>query len=190
MMRRSKLSFKPRLEVLEDHLCPSGSGGSVPPGTIYYTDYKPLQGPAGWYDSFNGNDSMKADGTNKTALPNFPSSGEPSRLLHPDRWVLDLETVPGSYPNGLQRAEVFGTRLSDGFKLQLTNNPSVEPIWSRRWAFNDSFLSFDAVTWTPGTTGGDTTFTASSGQQWQGDAGIFRAAVTWTSGSPTAIAPT
>ena len=189
MMRQRTPSFKPCLEALGDRLCPSGGSGTVPSGTIFYSDYKPLQGPAGWYDSFNNSDSMKADGTAKTVLANFPQYGEPSHLLHGARWILDGEPVAGAYPNGLPRVELFATRLSDGVKVQLTNDPNVQPNFTGlRWAFNDSFVSFPAVTWTAVSTGGN--FTDSSSQQWLVDAGIFKANVNWTTGSPVAATPT
>jgi|GEM_PF-3578811 len=194
MIRKRRPSFKPSLEALEDRCCPSGGGGSgiVPPGAIYYSDFKPvLDAQIGvWYDSFSNNDSMKADGTAKTVLANFPEYGEPSHLLHGARWILDDEPVAGAYyPNGLQRVELFATRLSDGVKVQLTNDPNVQSNFTGlRWAFDDRFVSFPAVTWTPVSTGGN--FTDSSSQHWLVDAGIFKANVNWTTGSPVAAMPT
>src|SRR5437660_5882170 len=176
MMRKRTSTRKPCLEILEDRLCPS----TVPPGTIFYSDFKPiLLAQFGiWYDYFNNHDSMKADGTAKTVLANFPEYGEPSHLLHGARWILDGEPVPGAYPNGLPRMELFATRLSDGVKVQLTNDPNVQPNFTGlRWAFDDGFVSFPAVTWTAVSTGGN--FTDSTSQQWLVDAGIFKANVNW-----------
>ena len=186
MIRKRTSSFKPRLEALEVRYCLAGGGGTgvVPPGTIDYADYKIVSTPFGNIDQFSATWSMKADGSAKTALPNFSQFGEPSRQLHPDRWVLDDEYVTGTYPNGYQRTELFATRLSDGVKVQLTNDPSVQPYFAgQRWAFDDSFASFAAVTWTPVASGGN--FTNAAGQ-WLVAAGIFRDPVSWSSGSPVA----
>src|ERR1051325_3445527 len=84
-----------------------GGGGSTPAGTIYYSDYALLQNPfVGWYESFVGSYSMKADGTNKLLKPNFPIGGEPSRQVPGSRWTmvseLSADTTP-YYPNGFQR---------------------------------------------------------------------------------------
>ncbi len=69
-------------------------------------------------------------------------------------------------------------------KVQLTNDASVQPSFAgQRWAFDDSFASFAAVTWTPVTSGGN--FTNATGQ-WLVAAGIFRDPVSWSSGSPVA----
>ncbi len=93
MISKRTSNFKPRLEALDDRYCPSGGGGAgaVPPGTIDYADYKIVSTPFGNIDQFSATWSMKADGSTKTALPNFSQFGEPSRQLHPDRWILDDE---------------------------------------------------------------------------------------------------
>ena len=187
MIRKRTSSFKPRLEALEVRYCLAGGGGTgvVPPGTIDYADYKIVSTPFGNIDQFSATWSMKADGSAKTALPNFSQFGEPSRQLHPDRWILDDEYVTGTYPNGYQRTELFATRLTDGAKVQLTNDPSVQPYFvGQRWAFDDSFVSFTAVTWTSVASGGN--FTNAAGGQWLVAAGIFRDPVSWSSGSPVA----
>jgi hypothetical protein len=151
------------------------SGGAVPPGTIYYS----TNSTTGW--------KMNGDGSNKQ-----PSAvGLPSRQLHGARWFLEVKVVAGApYPSGRAGGpwELFATR-EDGLQMvQLTNDPALQiHKQSVAWAFDDSFVSFSALKWTPVSSGGN--FTDSGGQEWLMEAAIYRAALDWTGGAPAAATP-
>jgi hypothetical protein len=114
-------------------------GGAVPPGTIYFT-WSGLT----W--------TMDGSGGNKTSLP-AGVSGEPSRLLHGgQRWFLTLQNVPGTYPDGGQRKDLFAIRGDGGSVVQLTNQADLEPspFGTPRWTFTDSKVSWIAGRWVGG----------------------------------------
>ncbi len=91
-------------------------GGTKPTGTIYFS-----------YGI--GMSKMNADGTGKTALP-AGVVGHPSRLLRAGkRWFLRIVTIAGeTYPNGNQRRELFAFPDDGGASVQLTNDPSLQPL--------------------------------------------------------------
>src|SRR5213593_2014127 len=120
-------------------------GGTVPPGTIYFT-WSGLT----W--------TMDGSGGNKTALP-AGVSGEPSRLLHGgQRWFLQFTAVAGTYPDGGQRHELFAIRGDGLLSVQLTDQADLEPFGNPganpdsrfpagRWTFSDSKVSWIAARW-------------------------------------------
>jgi WD40-like Beta Propeller Repeat len=99
-----------------------GGGSSVPAGTIYF-------GSTGHLNSMN------ADGSGKTALPDGVW-GEPSQLLHGGkRWFLRSLAIPGEfYPNGTQRLETFALPDDGGAPIQLTDDPTLQQLFGTRWA--------------------------------------------------------
>lgn len=169
---------------------PSG-GGSVPPGRIYFAVHDILESPFGAYELFSGHWSMKADGADKRQEPAMPYRAEPSRQLHGGRWFLSSAEVVGgtSFPNGQPQRELHATRDDGLGPVQLTNDPAVQVDYGYgiRWAFDDSFISFAAVTWTPVASGGN--YTDAASQEWLVGAAIFRAALDWTGGVPVAASP-
>ena len=171
---------------------PPGRGGtSVPLGRIFYSRSALVTTTYGPSYVFDGNWSMRADGSNKLAEPNMGRNGEPSIKLHgTQRWFLNNSEIAGgaTFPNGNPQRELFATS-DTGMSIRLTNDLSIQVDYGRgmRWACNDSFISFAAVTWTKVTTGGN--FTDVYGQQWQVGAALFRANVDWTSGVPVAGNP-
>jgi hypothetical protein len=161
----------------------------VPPGTIYFADSTMVDFNNNQYPSFAAVQSMKGDGSGKAVVSSeFP--GDPSRLLHGGRWLLGTQSVPGTYPNGLGRREIFATPLGGGAKVQLTDNPDVQPSYQAFWSADDSFISFSAVTWTGVTSGGNYTHPGTGGQ-WLADAKVFRVDLSWgtepTESTPTAV---
>jgi hypothetical protein len=108
-----------------------GGGAAVPAGTLYYSVYLG--------EGISQTCVMKADGTQKTAIP-IGHAGSPSRLIHGgQRWFLKKQQLPGQLNlAGWTRAEVFAVR-EDGASIQLTDDPAVT-------------ISLD---WTPVETAGD-----------------------------------
>lgn len=158
---------------------PSGGGGPVPPGTIYYDTYT-----AEWFSHYVGSWKMNGDGSSKQ-----PSArGVPSRQLHGSRWFLEVKNVAGAaYPTLAGPWELFATR-EDGLQVQLTNDPALQiDKQCIAWAFDDSFVSFSAIKWTPVSSGGN--YTDYSGQEWLMEAAVYKASVDWTGGSPAAATP-
>jgi hypothetical protein len=166
------------IEPLENRLLLAAT--PVSDGSIYYVDSKIVKTSFGTFPSYNGIWSMKGDGSAKTLVTQGHSE-DLSRLLHGKRWGLGLEVVAGVYPNGHSRQELFAFEIDGPQKVQLTDDPFVQPFHSN-WSMDDSFVSFSAVTWTPGP-GGDDIY-ESGGQTWSVDAGIFRAQVNWGGGLP------
>jgi hypothetical protein len=151
-----------------------GGGGPVPPGTIYYA-------------SAGGTWSMKGDGTGKQAIAGVGEGAVPSRQLHGGRWFLEVKFVSGTYPQGWGRQELFATR-EDGLTTQLTDDPALQPNnRPAAWAFDDSFVSFAALSWTPVASGGN--FTDLFGQEWLREAAIYTAALDWSGSAPVAGTP-
>jgi dipeptidyl aminopeptidase/acylaminoacyl peptidase len=163
-----------------------GGGGSVPPGRIYYSQSQVMDTPWGPFFGFVGYSSMLADGSNKTAVPEYPWGGEPNRDRSANgSWILSVEAVSGSYPNGVGREELFATLEGTNVKLQLTDDPAVQPeVFNIRWAHDDSFISFAAITWTEVASGGN--YTDGSGRHWQAAAVVFVAVIDWSLGVPAA----
>lgn len=170
------------------------SSGSVPGGTIYYADYVMVDFNNNQYPSFTGVYSMKGDGSAKT-LVSTESLSDTTHLLHNgERWSLGIDSVPGvagTGPNGAGGGEVFATRLSDGYKVQLTDNPNVQPSYQVFWSDDDSFISYSAVTWTQVTSADSYNHVDSAGNYWLADAAVFRANIAWGSepaaGTPAAV---
>jgi len=102
----------------------------IPPGTIYFNTVATRQ-----------NYQMKGDGSAKTLL-GVPYSGNyPGRLLHGGhRWFLKSQTVPGTYPNGADRTEIFVIRDDNAMSVQLTDEPT-ENLFSMTWAPDESVTS-------------------------------------------------
>src|SRR5688572_3943049 len=180
-------SRRASIEPLENRTL-LAAAAPVAPGTIYYADYQMVDFNNNQFPSFAAVYSMKGDGSAKSPVStDFP--GDPSRLLHGGRWMLDTKSVPGTYPNGLGRREIFATPLGGaGTSIQLTNNPNVQPSYQTFWSANDSFISFSAVTWTPVAEGGN--YTDGTGNQWLADAEVLRAGLSWSTSVPTAVTPT
>jgi hypothetical protein len=172
-----------------------GGGGAVPAGRIYFqvNSIVSNSGPGpDTLEEFSGNWSMLADGSNKTLVPNYPYAGEPNRnRSNNGNWLLSVEAVAGTYPNGRSRQELFATfetsDPSNPLKIPLTNDPYVMPWSAIRWAHDDSFVSFAAVTWTAVASGGN--FTDDAGQQWLAEADVLVAPVGWSTGLPDAEIP-
>lgn len=104
-----------------------GSGGPVPPGTIYF-----LQEGSAW--------SMKGDGSSKA-----PSvAGQPTYQQHDgSRWFLQYEWGPGDWDGDWGQWFIVS---ETGASIQLTNEPDlhfngVPPAWAR----DDSFFSYCGV---------------------------------------------
>lgn len=126
---------------------PGSGGGSVPPGTLYYTDA-------------NGDIyGIQADGSGKSlALPRSVTNFErlqPSNRLYGGghRWWLALRDIPGVFnPFGNSERELFAYRLDplapDGVRrVQLTNfGTEIWPNYLAQWSNDgqDSFVSFMA----------------------------------------------
>lgn len=192
MIRNRRTNFKPHLEALEERWCPAkpGPGAIEPTSTIHYSQFQIVEGgPAGTYENFQGYASMQGNGSNKLASPHYKWGGEPSRQMHGTRWIVAAEDIGGMYPSGTQRRELFATREDTGAKVQLTSDANIQMTNASnlRWAFDDSFISFAAVTWTPVTSGGN--YTDATGAPWVVDAKVFRANISWSSGSPVAATP-
>jgi len=168
-----------------------GGGGSVPAGRIYFQVNSILTNSLFTFEEFSGNWSMLADGSNKTLVPNHSFGGEPNRNRQANgSWILSADAVSGAYPNGVPRRELYATHEASGVKVPLTDDPAVQHFTitaSQRWAHDDSFISFAAVTWTAVTFGGN--FTDDSGQQWLAEAAVFVAVVDWTTGVPDVAVP-
>jgi hypothetical protein len=172
-----------------------GGGGSVPDGRIYFQVYEFEATPFGTIQVFSGNWSMKADGSLKTFVPNYPRFGEPNRNRSVNgAWILSAEEVDGTYPNGLPRRELFAVEEfsadpDNPVKIPLTNDLAVmmQQNATIRWAHDDSFISFAAVTWTAVASGGN--FTDDFGQRWLAEADVFVACVDWSTGLPEAGVP-
>ncbi len=128
------------IEQLENRLLLAAPPAPAPisPGTIYYVD-KIKNETFSHVDSYNGLWSMKGDGSAKT-LVTPALSGDLSRLLHGKRWGLRSELLDGTYPNGRPRRELFAYEIDGPQKVQLTNDPSVQPF-SSNWSMDDSFIS-------------------------------------------------
>jgi hypothetical protein len=115
-------------------------GGDTGGGTIYFNE---VNEAANAYEFRQ----MNSDGSGKTTLP-IPA-GEPSHTLHGGhRWFLRVEPVPGSFPDGRQREEIFAYR-DDGALLQLTNDPDVEGFFNFNilWQPGDDAISWVAQRW-------------------------------------------
>jgi hypothetical protein len=175
------------IEQLENRLLLAAPPAPAPisPGTIYYLD-KIKSTTHSHVDSYNGLWSMKGDGSAKT-LVTPGHTQDLSRLLHGKRWGLGTQPVEGTYPNGRPRQELFAFEIDGPQKVQLTDDPFVQPFYSN-WSMDDSFVSFSAVTWKQDGQG-DETYTATDGEQWDLDAGIFRAPVIWAGRVPDAGSP-
>lgn len=166
-----------------------GGGGSVPPGHIYYGRYQLVEefGYQRW--DLVGYYNMLGDGSGKTAVPNFPDLWDVEPNRNPsinDSWVFSVGGVAESQqPNGQPARALFATHEATGLQVPLIDDPTVIPRWDAiRWAHDDSFISFSAVTWTAVASEGN--YTDSSGQQWLAEAAVFIAAVDWSSGAPAA----
>jgi dipeptidyl aminopeptidase/acylaminoacyl peptidase len=183
--RRCSPARRSIVEPLEHRLL-LAAAAPVSPGTVYYRDYNIVETSFGTFDSYNGVWSMKGDGSAKTRVPAPSHTQDPSRLLHGERWGLGVQVVPGNtYPNGHPRQELFAFELGGQERqVQLTNDPSVQPGFSS-WSIDDSFVSYSAVTWKQDGNG-DEIYQAADGQQWDVDAGVFRAPVSWAGGLPDA----
>jgi hypothetical protein len=130
-----------------------GGGGTVPAGTIYF-----VQPNGGWL--------MNSDGSGKVET----AAGEPSFQIHAgSRWFLESRPTERIDANGTPHVELFAVD-EEGFSVQLTDDPIVEPYDRPRWAKNDSFLSF-------------------TGNPPQETLGLYVAEVDWTFGVPLVGTP-
>jgi hypothetical protein len=92
--------------------------------------------------------TMGSDGADKTLLV---VAGEPSRLLHGGfRWFLQRRPVPGTYPNGAGRNEIFAVRGdgNEAFTRQLTDSPVVDAYHG-----GQPLTLTGTATWLPGDVG-------------------------------------
>lgn len=137
-----KRSFGLLLTTLALGLLSSAAQAATGGGRIYYS----LSGPI--Y-------TMNSDGSGKAPLP-AGVSGEPSRALHPDggavphRWLLVARV-----PSGGTQGELFAVRDDGATTVQLSNDPNnpssnnpgiaAEAGGPARWAFGDSFISYNGV---------------------------------------------
>lgn len=117
-----------------------GGSGPVPPGNIYYSVY--LSGGQQAY-------SMKADGTQKTALG--INTGSPSGLLHgAARWFLQIRVLSGQTNlSGSTRSEVFAVREDGTGSVQLTDDPSlgISLDWTPVETTSDALVAGVARRW-------------------------------------------
>ena len=140
---------------------PSGGGGTVPPGTIFFK----VDGASLW--------SMQGDGGAKTQLTAGQSQGftdRASRLLHGGkRWFLRSEVLPGEAGvGGGPRRDLFAVRQDGALSVRLTSDATVDyfahPTWD--WCPNETAngvtIAGTARRWT-GTSTGDTVLAGSAG---------------------------
>lgn len=135
-------------------------GGTVPGGTIHF-----LQMQGGVRTDWK----MKGDGGSKA-----PSAeGTPTYSLHGGaRWFLVRRETGLADPDGSPHLELFAA-TEDGRKIQLTDDPLVEPpYYEQPWGKDDSFFSF-----------------VGSPTDASGAHALYRVAVDWSSGSPVAGTP-
>ncbi len=112
---------------------PSGGGGAVPAGTIYY-----VLGSPSVDASARG---MNPDGTNKTQFANR-TRGTASRLTHGGkRWFLHHERLTAEPTNWAPagRVEIFAVREDGAVRVRLTNDPAMDYFHgSFDWAPDES----------------------------------------------------
>jgi hypothetical protein len=124
---------------------PGGGGSTAPAGTIYY--FSPPWGGDGM------DYSMKADGTQKTAL-GISGTVYPSGLMHGGkRWFLQYREVPGEHiVPGFVRWELFAVREDGTGAVQLTDDAAM----------------MSGLRWTPAENGSEAVI-AGSGERWNAD---------------------
>jgi len=90
-----------------------GGGGPTPTGEVYFR-------------SAGGAGVMNADGSGKVAV----ADGEPSQVVHNGfRWHLQLQPISGQFfANGDPREEIFAVREDGAVAVQLTSDPTVQPL--------------------------------------------------------------
>lgn len=117
-----------------------GGGGSTATGEIYFRS----AGLAG---------VMNADGSGKTPAV----AGEPTHGVHYGfRWHLQLLPIAGEFfPNGDPREEIFAVRGDGAAAVQLTSDPTIQPLtpselrpnlnWSVDQGVADGKISFNGL---------------------------------------------
>jgi hypothetical protein len=126
---------------------PGGGGGGddpTPTGTIYYT-YNDGTGKALW--------KMDADGKPKAEVCTFSSTMQSmSRKAHGGNfWFLGFKVISGeSYPDGIQRQEVYAIRDDNSKEVQLTFDSTLASSYDSDvpvWGVNDGYISWIAKRW-------------------------------------------
>ncbi len=128
---------------------PPNGPPETPPasGTIFFT-YN------GWICT------IKGDGTQMTYLTELaPGVGRLSNIKHGGHyWFIDFEPVDGTYPDGIQRQEMYAVRDDNTMTIQLTDDATLATsVYSYRptWGPDDSFISWTAKEWAHGESGWD-----------------------------------
>jgi hypothetical protein len=131
---------------------PGGGGGDdpTPEGTVYYV-YNDGTGKSVW--------KMDADGSPKTEVCTYSAQMESlSRSSHGGHhWFIGFKDISGeSYPDGIQRQEIYAIRDDNSKEIQLTNDAtlaSAESSGRPIWGINDGYISWIAKQWMQTETG-------------------------------------
>lgn len=158
---------------------PGGGGGDTPPGTLFFV-HDDGTGGAIW--------TMKGDGSSKTKATTYGDGvGMPSRDKHGGHyWYIGFGKISGeTYPDGLDRMEIFAVRDDNDKTVQLTNDATLAASsysWFVMWGHDDSYISWVAKKWD--STEGSGTL-GKCGIWWQSIAFDDSGDVTGLTGTPT-----
>lgn len=158
---------------------PPDDDDKTPPGTLFYI-HNDGTDVAVWTMTGDGSDKTKVT----TGITHMDSL---SRSKHGGHyWYIGFRKISGdTYPDGLDRQEIFAMRDDNGKTVQLTNDATLASSmysWMPVWGHDDSYISWVAKRWVSTETG----WTLGSGGIWWQDISFDSSGdVTGLTGTPT-----